>query len=105
MLWTSDVVKDPWFPLVHAHGKKRDTKKGLLRQEMPVPRVLPTFFLAAAHKYNRFIGAFYSHVLRVEQSDEREITFTFDAPGNREMPVILGQLRVLPKHWWEGMTR
>ena len=23
-------------------------------------------------------------------------------PGNREMPVILGQLNVLPKHWWEG---
>jgi len=41
-------------------------------------------------------------LLRVEQSGEREVTFTFDAPGNREMPVILGQLRVLPKHWWEG---
>ena len=26
----------------------------------------------------------------------------FDLPGNREMPTILGQLRVLPKHWWEG---
>ena len=25
-----------------------------------------------------------------------------DSPGNREMPVILGQLRILPKHWWEG---
>src|SRR5262249_2857044 len=24
------------------------------------------------------------------------------SPGNREMPVILGQLRILPKHWWEG---
>jgi microcin C transport system substrate-binding protein len=56
----------------------------------------------AYRKYNRFIGAFYRHVLRVEQSGEREVTFTFDAPGNREMPVILGQLRVLPKHWWEG---
>ena len=56
----------------------------------------------AYRKYNRFIGAFYRNVLRVEQSGEREVTFTFDAPGNREMPVILGQLRVLPKHWWEG---
>ena len=53
-------------------------------------------------KYSPFIGAFYRHVVRVEQSGEREVTFTFDAPGNREMPVILGQLRVLPKHWWEG---
>jgi microcin C transport system substrate-binding protein len=53
-------------------------------------------------KFNPFIGAFYRHVVRVEQSGEREITFTFDSPGNREMPAILGQLRVLPRHWWEG---
>ncbi len=33
---------------------------------------------------------------------EREIKFTFDAPGNRELPHIMGQLYVLPKHWWEG---
>jgi len=52
--------------------------------------------------YNPFIGAFYRHVVRVEQSGEREVTFTLDAPGNLEMPVVLGQLRVLPKHWWEG---
>jgi microcin C transport system substrate-binding protein len=56
----------------------------------------------AYRKHNPFIGAFYRHVVRVEQSGEREVTFTFDAPGNREMPVVLGQLRVLPKHWWEG---
>ena len=56
----------------------------------------------AYKKYNPFIGAFYRDVVRVEQSGEREVTFTFDSPGNREMPVILGQLRVLPKHWWEG---
>jgi len=53
-------------------------------------------------KYNPFIGAFYRNVARVKQTGEREVTFTFDSPGNQEMPVILGQLRVLPKHWWEG---
>jgi microcin C transport system substrate-binding protein len=53
-------------------------------------------------KFNPFIGAFYRDVVRVEQSGEREVTFTMDSPGNREMPVILGQLRILPKHWWEG---
>ena len=59
----------------------------------------------AYKRYNPFIGAFYRHVVKVEQSGEREVTFTFDSPGNREMPVILGQLRVLPKHWWEKATR
>ncbi len=56
----------------------------------------------AYRKNNPFIGAFYRDVVRVEQSGEREVTFTFNSPGNREMAVILGQLRVLPKHWWEG---
>jgi microcin C transport system substrate-binding protein len=53
-------------------------------------------------KHSPFSAAYYRHVVKVEQTGEREITFTFDAPGNREMPVILGQLNVLPKHWWEG---
>jgi microcin C transport system substrate-binding protein len=30
------------------------------------------------------------------------VTFTFDQTGNRELPLILGQLLVLPQHWWEG---
>ena len=39
---------------------------------------------------------------KAEKTGEREVTFTFDAPGNRELPQIVGQLPVLPKHWWEG---
>lgn len=31
-----------------------------------------------------------------------EVTFTFDMTGNRELPHILGQLLVMPQHWWEG---
>jgi microcin C transport system substrate-binding protein len=47
-------------------------------------------------------GAYYRHVVKAEQSGEREITFRFDQPGNRELPQILGQLTILPKRWWEG---
>ena len=47
-------------------------------------------------------AAYYRHVVKAEKTGEREVTFTFDAPGNREMPQIVGQLNVLPKHWWEG---
>jgi microcin C transport system substrate-binding protein len=48
------------------------------------------------------LGAYYRHVTKAEQTGEREVTFTFDGPGNRELPQIVGQLTVLPKHWWEG---
>ncbi|MGA2127438.1 MAG: extracellular solute-binding protein [Xanthobacteraceae bacterium] len=47
-------------------------------------------------------AAYYRHVLRGEKTGEREVTFTFDAPGNRELPQIVGQLTVLPRHWFEG---
>src|SRR5262249_23946795 len=60
------------------------------------------FSFEAFKKYNPFSAAYYRHVATIEQTGAREVTFTFDGPGNREMPMILGQLNVLPKHWWEG---
>ena len=30
------------------------------------------------------------------------MTFVFNQTGNRELPLITGQLPVLPKHWWTG---
>ncbi|HZT27436.1 MAG TPA: extracellular solute-binding protein [Pseudolabrys sp.] len=48
------------------------------------------------------LAAYYRHVTKAEKSGEREVTFVFDGPGNRELPQIVGQLTVLPRHWWEG---
>ena len=56
-------------------------------------------------KNSPFYGAYYRHVVKVETTGEREVTFTFDGPGNRELPQIVGQLPVLPKHWWEGTDK
>jgi microcin C transport system substrate-binding protein len=47
-------------------------------------------------------AALYRHVTKAEKTGERDVTFSFDAPGNLELPIIVGQLCVLPKHWWEG---
>ena len=60
------------------------------------------FSFEAFKKTNPFIGAFYRDVEKVEKSGEREVTFRVGSPGNHEMPIVLGQLRVLPRHWWEG---
>jgi microcin C transport system substrate-binding protein len=48
------------------------------------------------------LAAYYRHVKQAEKTGERDVTFTFDGPGNRELPQIVGELTVLPKHWWEG---
>jgi microcin C transport system substrate-binding protein len=60
------------------------------------------FSLDSFKKHHPQYAAYYRHVTKVEKTGEREVTFTFDAPGNRELPHICGELTVLPKHWWEG---
>jgi microcin C transport system substrate-binding protein len=45
---------------------------------------------------------YYQHIVKAERVGEYDVKFTFDSPGNRELPLITGQLNVLPKHWWEG---
>ncbi|MCC0807067.1 ABC transporter substrate-binding protein [Methylobacterium sp. W2] len=49
-----------------------------------------------------FYAAYYQTVAKGEVTGPREVTFTFTEKGNRELPQVLGQLRVLPKHWWTG---
>ncbi|HLQ88478.1 MAG TPA: extracellular solute-binding protein [Xanthobacteraceae bacterium] len=53
-------------------------------------------------KHHPAYSGYYRHVTKTEKTADREVTFTFDAPGNRELPLIVGELTVLPKHWWEG---
>ncbi|MBR0778324.1 ABC transporter substrate-binding protein [Bradyrhizobium diazoefficiens] len=60
------------------------------------------FSLESFKKHHPMYSAYYSHVVKAEKVGEREVKFVFDAPGNRELPQIVGQLIVLPKHWWEG---
>jgi microcin C transport system substrate-binding protein len=60
------------------------------------------FSLDAFKKYHPMYSAYYSHVVKAEKLSDREVKFVFDAPGNRELPQIVGQLTILPKHWWEG---
>ena len=45
---------------------------------------------------------YYANVTSAEVTAPGEVTFTFDMTGNRELPHILGQLMVMPQHWWEG---
>lgn len=45
---------------------------------------------------------YYHDVTKAAVTGEREVTFTFAGPGNRELPQITGQIPILPKHFWEG---
>ena len=60
------------------------------------------FSLEALKKAHPRYAFYYKNVVKAEKTGEREVTFTFDVKGNRELPQIVGQLTVLPKHYWEG---
>ncbi len=44
--------------------------------------------------------AYYADVAEVVAEDPLRVLFKFKHTNNRELPLILGQLPVLPKHWW-----
>jgi microcin C transport system substrate-binding protein len=48
-----------------------------------------------------FYRFYYGNVAEVTQSGERSVKFTFKPGENRELPLIIGQLTVLPKHYWK----
>jgi peptide/nickel transport system substrate-binding protein len=42
--------------------------------------------------------SYYKKVTKVEQTGPNKVKFTFDSSGNREMPLIIGLMPVLPRH-------
>lgn len=60
------------------------------------------FSFNAAKEHDPLLSNYYRHVISVEKTGERDITFRFDEKNNRELPNILGHFPVVPKHWWEG---
>ena len=60
------------------------------------------FSIEVLKKNSPFYASYYRHVAKAEKTGERDIRFTFDSPGNRELPTIVGELPVLPKHYWDG---
>ena len=45
---------------------------------------------------------YYADVADVVAEDPLRVLFKFKHSNNRELPLILGQLPVLPKHFWQG---
>jgi microcin C transport system substrate-binding protein len=51
---------------------------------------------------NPRLALYYKNVTKAEATGPNEVTFSFDVKGNRELPMIMGQLTILPKHYWTG---
>ncbi|WP_137929368.1 extracellular solute-binding protein [Mesorhizobium comanense] len=69
-------------------------------QPITVEDVIWSFHVLKANSpmYSRY----FENVTEAMAVSDREVEFHFNQKGNRELPKILGDLVVLPKHWWEG---
>jgi len=52
-------------------------------------------------KGSPFYKAYYGDVIKSEATSKTRVKFTFKDDGNAELPLILSQLPILPKHFWE----
>jgi microcin C transport system substrate-binding protein len=70
------------------------------REPITVEDVIWSFntLTTKGHPSYRF---FYKGVEGVEKLGPRRVKFTFKERNNRELPLIVGDLPILPKHYWE----
>ncbi len=57
-------------------------------------------FETLREKGSPFFRFYYAAVASVQKTGPRRVLFTFKPGENRELPLILGQLTVLPRHYW-----
>lgn len=56
------------------------------------------------HQGQPFYQFYYAGVAKVEALDPMRVKFSFTASDNRELPLIIGQMPILPKHIWENRS-
>lgn len=49
-----------------------------------------------------FFRFYYAAIDRAEATGPDRVRFIFKQAGNRELPLIAGQMPILPKHYWQG---
>ena len=79
---------------LHADARWHDGKP------ITVDDVIYTFNLLMEKGAPQF-KFYYQNVDKVTKAGERTVKFSFKPGENRELPLILGQLAVLPKHYWQ----
>jgi microcin C transport system substrate-binding protein len=90
------------YPADYSSATYRLRAEAKWHDGMPVTAEDVIFSFEAFKANNPQLSAYYRHVTKAEKTAEREVTFTFDSAGNRELPQIVGEMNVLPKHWFTG---
>ena len=62
-------------------------------------------FETLTQKGQPFFKAYWGDVESINADDEKTVTFTFSVQGNAELPLIIAEMSVLPKHYWTAEGR
>lgn len=92
-----ELAQDRTFVIFHLNPKAR------FHDGHPVTSedVVFTFNLLLEQGQPMF-KRYYADVTGVEALDQSRVKFTFKDGNNAELPLIVGQLAVLPSHFWKG---
>lgn len=62
-------------------------------------------FDALIKKGKPFFKAYYGNVKSIDLLSPLKVRFNFDTANNLELPLIIGQMPIFPKHYWEAEGR
>jgi microcin C transport system substrate-binding protein len=96
------VAESVWFPEDWSSVVYRLRPEARFHDGAPMTPEDVIWSMQALRDAHPFYNAYYKNITTVEKTGDHEVTFTFSEKGNRELPLITGQLAVLPKHWWTG---
>lgn len=90
------------FPDDISKASFRLRKEATWADGQPITPADVVFSFEKSKELSPQLATYYTHVTKAEVTGERDVTFTFDEKNNKELPQIIGQLLVVPKHWWEA---
>jgi microcin C transport system substrate-binding protein len=91
-----EMPEDRSWVIFHINPKAR------FHDDYPITAddVLFTFELLTTQGHPLY-AAYYHDVIKSEALDELTVKFSFRNGDNKELPLIMGQLPILPKHYWQ----
>ncbi len=96
------IAKEVWHPEDRSRVVFRLRPEARFHDGKPVTIEDLIWSMEVQKKNLPNIQQYFQNISKLEQTGEHEVTFIFDKAGNRELPLIAGELAVLPKHWWTG---
>ena len=96
------IAKDFKYPADYSSATYRLNPDARWHDGKPITADDVKYSMETLKEHSPRHNAYFKNVTEVKTDNERQVTFVFDQKDNRELPQIMGDLPVIPKHWWEG---